>query len=184
MAWPLAQAPGHRWDQVRPNPLFTGIAERQVVCIDLGPLMDGKTAGGGKRARRAFAHGRRATGMAESVLLLLLHQQPGHGYTLLEGLREFGLDGMNPSAVYRTLRNMETYGWVTSTWDEEDTLGPPRRVYRITDIGDDVLAAWMENLDETRQMLDRLVSTYQAHMEQCEGEHYPRAAQPESDHTG
>jgi poly-beta-hydroxybutyrate-responsive repressor len=113
--------------------------------------------------------------MAESALLLLLHQEPAHGYTLLEGLGEFGLDAMDPSAVYRTLRDMEGRGWVTSTWDEQETLGPPRRVYGITDMGDEVLAAWIQDLDETRQMLSRLVSRYHAHMEVCEGEHYPRA---------
>ena len=118
--------------------------------------------------------------MAEAALLLLLHHEPAHGYTLLEGLAEFGLGTMDPSAVYRTLRDMESKGWVTSTWDEEQTLGPPRRVYRITGTGDEVLGVWIQELDETRQMLNRLVSRYYAHMEVCEGEHYPRAVESES----
>ena len=131
---------------------------------------------GYNRRKRAQGHARRAAGMAESVLLLFLHQEPAHGYTLLDGLDEFGLDEIDSSAVYRTLRDMEDRGWVTSSWDEEQSLGPPRRVYRITDVGDDVLAAWIKDLDETRQMLNRLVSKYYAHMEVCEGDHYPRAA--------
>ncbi len=133
------------------------------------------------RRRRKHGHGRRASGMLESVLLLLLHQAPAHGYTLLEGIGEFGLGAVDPSAVYRVLRDMEDRGWVTSTWDEQETLGPPRRVYRITDEGDQVLAVWIKELDETRKMLNRLVNRYQAHMEKCEGEHYPRtaAAEPE-----
>lgn len=131
---------------------------------------------GYNRRRRGQGHARRAAGMAESALLLLLHHEPAHGYTLLKGLEEFGLGAMDPSAVYRTLRDMEDRGWATSTWDEQETLGPPRRVYRITDVGDEVLAAWIQDLDETRQMLNHLVSKYYAHMEVCEGEHYPRAA--------
>lgn len=118
--------------------------------------------------------------MAESALLLLLHHEPAHGYTLLEELGEFGLDAMDPSAVYRMLRDMEERGWVTSMWDKQETLGPPRRVYRITDVGDKVLAAWIKELDETQQMLNRLVTKYYAHMEVCEGKHYPRAAGVES----
>jgi PadR family transcriptional regulator PadR len=114
--------------------------------------------------------------LLESVLLLLLHHEPAHGYTLLEEVGDFGLDAMDPSAIYRMLRGMEDKGWVTSTWDEEQSLGPPRRVYRITDTGDEVLATWIQDLDETRKMLNRLVSRYHAHMEVCEGEHYPRAA--------
>jgi len=39
---------------------------------------------------------------------------------------------------------------------------------------------WVQELDETRKMLDRLVSQYRAHMAECEGEHYPRAAGTES----
>jgi PadR family transcriptional regulator PadR len=113
--------------------------------------------------------------MVESALLLLLHHEPAHGYTLLEEVSEFGLDAMDPSAIYRMLRDMEDRGWVTSTWNEEQSLGPPRRVYRITDMGEGVLAAWIQDLDETRQMLNRLVGKYHAHMEVCEGEHYPRA---------
>ena len=48
-------------------------------------------------------------------------------------------------------------------------------------MGDKVLAAWIQDLDETRRMLDRLVNRYYAHMEVCEGEHYPRAAGAESE---
>lgn len=130
---------------------------------------------GANRRRKGHLHARRAAGMAESALLLLLHYEPAHGYTLLEGLREFGLSAMDPSAVYRTLRDMEGRGWVTSSWEKQETLGPPRRVYRITDIGDEMLCAWMSDLEDTCKMLNRLVSSYQDHMQTCEGEHYPRA---------
>jgi len=135
---------------------------------------------GCNRRRRGQGHTRRAAGMAESALLLFLHHEPAHGYTLVEELGEFGLGALDPSAVYRTLRDMEDRGCVTSMWDEEQTLGPPRRVYRITDVGDQVLAARIQDLDETRKMLNRLVSRYHAHMEICQGEHYPRATGIES----
>lgn len=129
----------------------------------------------GRIRRRGQGRACRTSGMLESVLLLLVHQAPAHGYTLLEGLGEFGLDALDPSMVYRTLRDMEEKGWVTSNWDEEQSLGPPRRVYRITDVGDEVLAAWIRDLDATRKVIDHLVDTYRAHMKVCEGEHYPRA---------
>ncbi len=123
--------------------------------------------GHGRRRR-----GRRASGMRESALLLLLHREPAHGYTLVEQLDEFGLGGIDPSAVYRALRDMEGRDWVASTWDEEQTQGPPRRVYRITALGNEVLAGWIQELDETRRLLDRLVRAYQRHMEEGKGEHH------------
>jgi PadR family transcriptional regulator PadR len=110
--------------------------------------------------------------MRESALLLLLHREPAHGYTLLEQLAEFGLGEIAPSVIYRVLRDMEARGWVASMWDEEQTQGPPRRIYRITALGDEVLATWVRELDETRKMLDRLVGAYHLHMEEGEGEHH------------
>jgi PadR family transcriptional regulator PadR len=125
--------------------------------------------GKGQRRRR---RGRRTTGMRESALLLLLHREPAHGYTLLEQLEEFGLGEIAPSVIYRVLRDMEARGWVASTWDDEQTQGPPRRVYRITAVGDKVLATRVQELDETRNMLDRLVGAYRFHMEKGEGEYH------------
>lgn len=124
------------------------------------------------RGRRGRGCGRRAAGMLESALLLLLHRDTAHGYTLLEQLEEFDLGGVDPSAIYRALRDMEAREWVTSTWDEEQSQGPPRRVYRITELGDEVLATWIQDLDETRKMIDRLLEAYHLHMKEGEGAYH------------
>jgi len=110
--------------------------------------------------------------MLEPTLLLLLHHGPTHGYTLLERLGEFGLQDLNPSVVYRTLRDIEAKGWATSTWDEERTLGPPRRVYRLTTLGDEVLALWTQELEEIRGRIGYLLGVYRLHMEEGGGEHH------------
>jgi PadR family transcriptional regulator PadR len=110
--------------------------------------------------------------MLEPALLLILHHGPAHGYTLLEQLEDFGLAHLNPSGIYRTLRDMETKGRVVSTWDEEETQGPPRRVYRITALGDEMLALWVRDLEESRGRIDHLLNVYQRHMEEGEGEHH------------
>jgi DNA-binding PadR family transcriptional regulator len=110
--------------------------------------------------------------MQEPALLLLLHYGPAHGYTLLEQLREFSLGDLNPSMVYRALRDMEEKGWVTSTWDDEQAQGPPRRVYRLTALGDEVLSWHTQELQEARGMIDHLLGAYARHMEEGEGEHH------------
>lgn len=122
------------------------------------------------RGRRGL--GRRAVRMLEPALLLLLHHGPAHGYTFLDRLEEFGLANLNPSAVYRMLRAMEEKGWVTSTWDDEQTQGPPRRVYRITALGDQVLALWVQDLEESKERIDYLAGAYHRHMEEGKGEHH------------
>jgi PadR family transcriptional regulator PadR len=110
--------------------------------------------------------------MLEPALLLRLHYGPAHGYTLLEQLREFGLGDVNSSVVYRVLRDMEERGWVTSAWDEEQAQGPPRRVYRLTALGDEVLGWHTQELREARGMIDHLLGAYTRHMEEGKGEHH------------
>jgi PadR family transcriptional regulator PadR len=124
------------------------------------------------QGRRGRGRGRRAVRMLEPVLLLRLHHGPTHGYTLLEQLGEFGLGDLNPSVVYRALRDMEEREWVTSTWDEEQTQGPPRRVYRLTALGDEVLGQHTQELQKARGMIDRLLGAYTRHMDEGEGEYH------------
>jgi len=121
---------------------------------------------------RGRGRGRRVVRILEPALLLLLHHGPAHGYTLLEQLEEFGLARIDPSAIYRMLRNMEEKGWVASVWDEEQSQGPPRRVYEITKQGDEVLSLWAQDLDESRKRIDHLLGVYRRHMEEGEGAYH------------
>ena len=124
---------------------------------------------GGRRRWRAGQEGeacpRRIHRFIEPCLLLLLHCAEGHGYELVEGLKEFGFE-QNPvdsSTVYRILRALEERGFVTSRWDT-DSAGPARRMYHITDEGDRYLAWWVEDLRETDRVLHHFLETYDAHM--------------------
>lgn len=78
-------------------------------------------------------------------LLLLLRAEPSYGYVLRRELTERGLE-IEPSTLYRTLRDLERDGFITSQW-MEPTAGPRARVYTITDAGRhrlDLLAATIE----------------------------------------
>lgn len=110
--------------------------------------------------------------MLEPALLLLLHRGPSHGYTLLERLNEFGLGDLNPSMVYRMLREMEAKGCVTSTWEEEQTQGPPRRVYCLAETGNELLAMWVQDLAQVQKQIDYLLAAYRRHMEEGEGKYH------------
>ena len=108
--------------------------------------------GRGQRWRQR-GYSRRAVRFLEPTLLLLLHHGPAHGYTLIDQLSGFGLENIDFSAIYRALRDMEKKGWVTSTWDEEQTQGLPRWVYCLAVLGDKVLRWWTQDLRETRRMM-------------------------------
>jgi DNA-binding PadR family transcriptional regulator len=98
----------------------------------------------------------------QPCLLVQLNHAPAHGYGLLDGLADFGLGPgqQDPSLVYRALRDMEESGLVTSEWDD-DSLGPQRRVYRITPDGIRYLEGWVADLRRTRQEIDLLLMTYE-----------------------
>ncbi|MCG2785993.1 MAG: PadR family transcriptional regulator [Anaerolineae bacterium] len=99
----------------------------------------------------------------ESCLLVLLHREPGYGYSLMDGLREFGFeaDQMDISILYRALRDLETAELVVSSWDE-NSLGPQRRMYTITPLGETTLAGWVESLRQRRRELEALEAAYDA----------------------
>jgi PadR family transcriptional regulator PadR len=109
----------------------------------------------------------------EPCLLLLLHRSSSHGYSLQDELKEFGFaePAVDPSVVYRALREMEEQGLLTSTWDTEGS-GPPRRVYRLTAQGDQYLTRWVADLRETDRVLHSFFDAYDEHMEEGEGAHH------------
>lgn len=98
--------------------------------------------------------------------MLLLHCNEAHGYELLEGLGKFGFDQdpADSSTVYRVLRGLEERGVVTSRWDTGGA-GPARRLYQITEEGDQYLAWWVADLRETDRVLHQFLETYDHHME-------------------
>jgi len=101
------------------------------------------------------------TRLVEPALLVLLSQGNLHGYTLLERVEALGLTALQPSKVYRILREMEEVGWVSSIWDREQTQGPPRRVYTLTEEGVAALHDWEKHLGQTQGLISRLLEKMQ-----------------------
>ena len=97
----------------------------------------------------------------EVCLLLLLYDEIGYGYGLIEQLASFGFsdDDLNVSTLYRTLRKMEKEGLVTSLW-EEGGQGPKRRVYEITMNGKNELNQWIRILKVRKSRIESLIIKY------------------------
>lgn len=121
----------------------------------------------GERGRRGRGKGRRGKRrrvrqFLQPCLLLLLREGEAHGYALLGEIERFGLDAerLDPSLLYRMLRDMEEVGWVRSRQDE-DSQGPPRRVYALTAEGETQLEIWVDDLKRVRGEIDRLLTVYE-----------------------
>ena len=92
--------------------------------------------------------------------LLLLDEEPIHGYRLHHELQARGL-GIQTASMYRWLRKLEVERWVDSSWSEP-IEGPRRHVYRLTAQG----RATLHDMSELIAAMRETYSTFvQAHAE-------------------
>jgi len=96
----------------------------------------------------------------EPCILLLLSKNKAHGYGLLDELKKHCGEKVDIGNLYRTLRKMEKYEWVTSSWDTSEP-GPSRRVYHITPQGKDCLKNAAISLVQTDSLIHQFLDVYQ-----------------------
>src|SRR6266705_2556439 len=93
------------------------------------------------------------------IVLLMLREWSSYGYELMEKMATFGLAAMNLGTFYRTLRQMEKDGVVSSCWDTSEG-GPARRMYSITEAGEAYLKYWADSLNQYQKMMDTFFRLY------------------------
>ena len=102
-----------------------------------------------------------AAGLTALVLLSVLAEadEDLYGYEIARRLS--GDDApaapFKQGALYPVLRNMSSAGLLTSRVVPSYS-GPPRRYYRITPLGREVLAAWRDAWLSTRAFVDSIVA--------------------------
>jgi poly-beta-hydroxybutyrate-responsive repressor len=97
-------------------------------------------------------------------LLLLLREEPAHGYDLLQRLKPFGFVRDDPGRLYRALRSLEREGLVRSAW-EASTSGPDRRIYELTRAGMEELHLATKSLADAADVLDVFLTRYEEFVE-------------------
>ena len=95
------------------------------------------------------------------ALLLLLSEKPSHGYELTEKYTEFGFTeaGSDPGAIYRTLKLLDSEGFIKSRWDTDDP-GPAKKIYSITDEGLELLSSWVSEIKERKKTFELFLKRY------------------------
>ncbi|MGI8493191.1 MAG: helix-turn-helix transcriptional regulator [Acidimicrobiales bacterium] len=93
------------------------------------------------------------------ALLLLLAEQPRHGYRLVDGFNRLGVGTVDRPSVYRALADLEGDGLVR-TWDEAPAAGSTRHVYAVTSQGERALEAWMSIVAKERDSLEVVLERY------------------------
>jgi poly-beta-hydroxybutyrate-responsive repressor len=92
-------------------------------------------------------------------LLVMLKDLNLHGYEIMKALKENFAVVSDPGTVYRALRQLERDGYITSWWDPKEQ-GPARRIYTLTDAGNNALKMWSAALEQYRTNLDAFFSLY------------------------
>jgi len=97
----------------------------------------------------------------------MLVENESHGYELLDQLGSFGFDSgrLDSSIVYRDLRDMEATGLIESYWDD-DSKGPKRRVYRISEEGLMCLEEWMASLGTVAEQINQLILKFKSNQKE------------------
>ena len=95
--------------------------------------------------------------LLSTSLLAFLKNWNAYGYQLSQRLAESGMPQFDSGTVYRTLRQLEKTGMVSSFWDTSES-GPARRMYSLTQAGDIFLAGWVETLANYQAILQQALT--------------------------
>ncbi len=77
----------------------------------------------------------------------------------MEKMTEFGLHTMNAGTFYRTLQQIGKDGVVSSSWDTSEG-GSARRVYSITEAGENYLKFWASSLEHYQKLMNSFFQFY------------------------
>jgi len=97
----------------------------------------------------------------EPFVMVLLADGPVHGYAIIGLLEAMGITAgaVDVGQVYRTLRDLEDAGQVTSVWSNE-SAGPQRRDYRLTEAGYAALDEWAAVMRERARLVAEFEARY------------------------
>jgi poly-beta-hydroxybutyrate-responsive repressor len=97
--------------------------------------------------------------LLSTSLLAFLKNWNAYGYQLSQQLAQAGMPQFDSGTVYRTLRQLEKSGFVSSAWDTSES-GPARRMYSLTQAGDLFLSGWIEVLQNYQSVLQKALAGF------------------------
>ncbi|MFN0096724.1 MAG: helix-turn-helix transcriptional regulator [Dehalococcoidia bacterium] len=113
--------------------------------------------------------------MLSTSLLAFLKNWNAYGYQLAQQLAASGMPECDNGTIYRTLRQLEKSGLVSSFWDTSES-GPARRMYSLTAAGDLFLTGWINALQNYQNVLQQAMSGWATFMSPASG----TAARPQT----
>ena len=93
-------------------------------------------------------------------VMAFLAQGDAYGYQIaqhLAAMRMFSGREPDSAGIYRALKEMADEGLVTSSWQPGD-VGPAKRVFALTEAGEDCLETWLATLRDYRDSINELLA--------------------------
>ncbi len=97
-------------------------------------------------------------------IMLLLAEQPSHGYALLQQLVNMGAaeKRLPLPIVYRELLQLEGKRMAAFSFAKPEGRGPARKVYHLTEKGRKELSSWADSMQDVRNFIDVFQTRYRA----------------------
>lgn len=95
-------------------------------------------------------------GVVEIVVLGILSRERMYGSQLVESLSAHPSLAISGGTIYPLLSRLRKAGLIDSTW-EESPVGPPRKYYRLTGLGESVLADMSAAWSSVSRAVDGIV---------------------------
>jgi len=95
-------------------------------------------------------------GILEGCTLALLDAEDTYGYSVVERLQESGFSDVREATVYPILKRLEQKGMLKFKHHRSE-LGPPRKVYSLTQAGRAALADFTGSWQRIKSVVDSLL---------------------------
>jgi len=96
-------------------------------------------------------------GVLDLCLLAVMQEGPAYGYEMTKRLRARGLSIVGEGSIYPLLARLEREGLV-ETYRAASNGGPPRKYYRASAHGQEVLAAGVSEWRAARDAVDAVLA--------------------------
>lgn len=94
-------------------------------------------------------------GTLEGCILKIISQEETYGYEIVSQLQKYGFTDAKEGTIYPLLVRLEKKEIISSMY-KESPLGPKRKYYFITNLGDEYLKQFVSAWNEVKDSVDRI----------------------------
>ncbi|MDW7669561.1 MAG: PadR family transcriptional regulator [Bacillota bacterium] len=95
-------------------------------------------------------------GTLEGCIIKIISKNETYGYDIVSKLKEYGFTDAKEGTIYPLLVRLERKNLITAKY-KESPLGPKRKHYYLTSLGEDYLYEFLEIWRDVRNSVDRIM---------------------------